>query len=165
MRKLTMIGLLLMMIPALVNAQTSREHRGYIYGFGAPGASIGDGDATATLHLGFGGERQVYKGLGAGGELGYFAPIQGMSAGIGIASGNGSYHFGSAGSTGKLDPFVTGGYSLAFRSDVANGFNIGGGVNYWFKERVGVRVEVRDHVFPLFRNTNFLGVNIGITFR
>lgn len=163
MRSTFLICIILTMISGLANAQTAREHRGYGYGFGAPGASVGDGGSTATLHVGVGGERLVYKGLGAGGEIGYIAPMTEMSSGFGIGSANGSYHFTT--SSGKLDPFVTGGYSLAFRSDVANGFNVGGGVDYWFKERVGLRVEVRDHYFPLFRSTNFIGVRIGITFR
>ncbi len=165
MRRAFLIGVVLTMITGLANAQTAREHRGYGYGFGAPGASVGDGGTTATLHVGVGGERLVYKGLGAGGEIGYIGPMTGMGSGFGIGSGNASYHFRTATSSGKLDPFLTGGYSLAFRNEVASGFKVGGGVDYWFKERVGLRVEVRDHYFPVFRSTNFIGVRIGLTFR
>ena len=165
MRKALLIGVVLTMMTGLANAQAAREHRGFGYGFGAPGASIGDGDATGTLHFGLGGERLVYKGLGAGGEVGYLGPMTEMSEGIGIGSANGSCHFRNATSSGKVEPFITGGYSLAFRNDVASGFNVGGGVDYWFKEHIGLRVEVRDHYFPIFRSTNFFGVRIGITFR
>jgi hypothetical protein len=165
MRRTFLIGILLTMITGLASAQTAREHHGYGYGFGAPGASVGDGGSNATLHFGVGGERLVYKGLGAGGEIGYVGSMTDLSAGIGVGSGNASYHFKTAASSGKLDPFLTGGYSLAFRSDVASGFNVGGGVDYWFKERLGLRVEVRDHVFPVFRNMNLIGVRIGLTFR
>jgi hypothetical protein len=125
MRKALLIGVVLTMMTGLANAQAAREHRGFGYGFGAPGASIGDGDATGTLHFGLGGERLVYKGLGAGGEVGYLGPMTEMSEGIGIGSANGSYHFRNATSSGKVEPFITGGYSLAFRNDVASGFNVG----------------------------------------
>ncbi len=165
MRRAFLIGVVLTMITGLANAQTAREHRGYGYGFGAPGAAVGDSGATATLQVGVGGERLVYKGLGAGGEIGYIWSMTERSSGIGVGSGNASYHFRTAASGGRIDPFLTGGYSIAFRSDVASGFNVGGGIDYWFKERVGLRLEVRDHVFPAFRNMNLIGVRIGLTFR
>jgi hypothetical protein len=165
MRKAFLIGVLLTITTGLANGQTTREHRGYGYGFGAPGASVGDGGSNATLHFGVGGERLVYKGLGVGGEIGYIGSMTDMSAGIGVGSGNASYHFKTSVSSGKLAPFLTGGYSIAARSDVASGFNVGGGVDYWFKERVGLRVEVRDHIFPAFRNMNLIGVRFGLTFR
>lgn len=165
MRRVLLTIVCSMVMAIAVKAQGPAEHRGYGYGFAAPGASVGDGGSTGTLHLGVGGERLVYKGLGVGGEVGYIGSMTEMSSGLGVGSANASYQFPNSGSGGKLTPFVTGGYSLAFRSDVANGFNVGGGVNYWFKERVGLRIEVRDHVFPEFRNMNLIGVRVGITFR
>jgi hypothetical protein len=156
---------LLMMFAVGASAQSPREHRGYGYGFAAPGASVVDGGSNATLHLGVGGEGLVYKGLGVGGEIGYIGSMTEMGSGFGVGSANASYLFRSAGSSSKLDPFVTGGYSLGFRSEASSGFNVGGGVNYWFKERVGLRIEVRDHVFPEFGNMNLIGVRLGITFR
>ena len=54
---------------------------------------------------------------------------------------------------------------MVFRNAIGNGFNAGGGINYWFKERVGMRFEVRDHIFPLFGSTNLISFKVGITFR
>lgn len=165
MQRAFLIFICLMMLTAGVSAQASREHRGYGYGFAAPGASIVDGGANATLHLGAGGERLVYKGLGVGGEIGYVGSMTGMGSGFGVGSASASYQFRNATSSGKLDPFITGGYSVGFRGEATSGFNVGGGVNYWFKERVGLRMEVRDHIFPEFSNLNVIGVRVGITFR
>ena len=165
MRKGFWIGLMVIMSHGLVAAQTGGEHHGYGYGFVAPGVRASDNTAQATLHFGVGGDRLVYKGLGAGGEVGYLGLTRGLGGGVGIVSANSTYNFRNASSTGKLVPFLTGGYSLIFRNDGANGFNIGGGVNYWFKEHVGLRFEVRDHVFKDFGNTHFVGFRIGLAFR
>lgn len=61
-------------------------------------------------------------------------------------------------------PFVTGGYSLRIRAGVASAFNFGGGVNYWFKDRVGLRLEFRDHISHSDLNY-FYGFRIGLAFR
>ena len=99
-------------------------------------------------------------------EIGYLAPARSISEGVGILSANGSYHFLNGEPSQKLVPFVTGGYSLAFREGSANLFNFGGGVNYWFRERMGLRLEFRDHVIPDGNHSDhFLGFRIGLTFR
>ena len=162
MRRGFWISIVLIIGHGLVVAQTRGEHHGYGYGFVAPGAAVGDGNAAATLHFGVGGDRLLYKGLGAGGEVGFVGLARELRGGFGLASANASYQ---AASTRKVVPFVTGGYSVVFREGSVNGFNIGGGVNYWFKEHVGLRFEVRDHVFSEFRNANFVGFRIGLTFR
>jgi hypothetical protein len=145
-------------------AQSEKEHRGQGYVFVAPGA-ISSSGTTATLHFGVGGEGLVHKGLGIGGEIGYLGPARGLQEGVGLFSANGSYHFKNASASGKLVPFVTGGYSLIFREGKANGVNFGGGVNYWFREAVGLRLEFRDQVFTLGETTHYYGFRIGLAFR
>ena len=115
--------------------------------FGAGGAFAGDGTA-AIMQVSGGGEGLIYKGLGAGGEIGYLFPRQAAGEGFGLLSTNGFYHFPSAGSLRSVIPFVTAGYSLAFRNGSANLMNFGGGVDYWFSEHAGLRLEARDHVWP-----------------
>ncbi len=130
----------------------------------APGATSPGG--TGTLHIGGGGEGLVAKGLGLGGDLGYGAPWRSFGDGIGTLSPNVSYHFLSRNREAKAEPFVTGGYTLFFRSGTANGFNFGGGVNWWFKEGVGLRFEVRDNVMVANGDTgHFIGFRIGLAFR
>ena len=134
--------------------------KGSGYVFIAPGA-ISGGETTATLHFGGGGDVLLYEGLAAGAEVGYLAPIRAPGDGFGILSANLSYYF--ARRQRRLVPFVTGGYSLAFRSGTANGGNFGGGVEYWFRDHVGVRFEFRDHLFSS-DSPHFYGFRFGVAF-
>jgi hypothetical protein len=106
----------------------------------------------------------VYKGLGVGGELGYVTPWHAFSNGLGVLSADGSYHFNRS---EKVVPFVSSGYTLLFRSGSINGVNFGGGVNYWFRERVGLRLEFRDQVGLSGggSTTHFYGFRVGMSFR
>ena len=116
------------------------------------------------LHFGGGGEAYVYKGLGFGAEIGYLSPIKALDQGLGCLSINGLYAFrGSAG--GKVVPFISGGYSLLFRSGTLNAVNFGGGINYWFTRKVGLRLEFRDHVSPAYFQDHLLQGRVGITVR
>lgn len=162
MHKLILAILFTGLMSFAIAAQTTSEHRGQGYAFVATG---GYSDSTATLHFGVGGEGLVYKGLGVGGEIGYLAAARQLDSGFGVLSPNISYHFLNASKSGKVVPFVTGGYSLFFRSGVAHGVNFGGGINYWFKERVGLRLEFRDHIPAHGDLGHFYGVRIGLAFR
>ena len=151
----------LALIPASALAQKGEMPRGWGYGFGAIGATSGDFGHT-TVHVGGGGERLFFKGLGAGGEIGYLTTYSSPGDGIGVASANVAYHFAKPGQ--KLVPFVTGGVSLFFRTGAAGGGNIGGGVQYWMKERVALRLEFRDHIVSS-DSPHFYGFRVGLAFR
>ncbi len=155
------VALLLISIAAV-----AQDSRGQGYLFVAPGATVfGSGGANTTGVFGFGGggEGFLAKGLAAGGEIGYVAPYKAFGDGIGLLSANGSYHF--KGSDRKVVPFLTGGYSLAFRDGSVNGANFGGGATWWAKDRLGLRLEFRDHYFPNNGDMNVLSFRIGLTFR
>jgi hypothetical protein len=106
-----------------------------------------------TLQFGVGGEYVIVKGIGVGAELGVVGVRQyfGETA-MGVFSPNGHYHF-VHGQDIKTDPFVTGGYTLMFRSGHAKLANFGGGMNYWFHRRLGVgsprSIEYHGHDRPL----------------
>ncbi len=161
MRKLIFAILLAVLLPLAAAAQ-GKERGGQGYGFVAPGSTSEGG---STLHFGVGGEGLVYKGLGVGGEIGYLGATRELSEGFGVLSPNVSYHFLNATKSGKVAPFVTGGYSLLFRSGVAHAVNYGGGVNWWIKDRVGLRLEFRDHVVTDSDLGHFFGFRIGLAFR
>jgi hypothetical protein len=164
MPKFFSVIFLLVLAASQLNAQTtSSEYRGHGYAFGAVGGATGSSDPL--FHAGVGGERLLYKGFGIGGELGYLWVGERPDAGLGVASVDAQYHFLNASQSRKVVPFVTGGYSLLFRSGALNAVNLGGGVNYWFKERVGLRFEVRDHFPPENADAHFIGFRVGITFR
>jgi len=155
---------ILVLLPAIGSAQDEQSDQ-YIqgYAFVAPGIAVGDGSA-GFLHLGGGGEVSLYKGIGFGGELGYMAPFESMSSGLGVLSVNGLYTFERRGGA-KLEPFVTGGYSLIFRSGSVNAMNIGGGANYWFNNKVALRLELRDHFSPSHMDDHLVAGRIGFSFR
>jgi len=96
--------------------------------------------------------------IGVGGEVGLIGRTD--FGALGAASINGSYHFAPR---GRTVPFATGGYSRFF--DFNSGINLanlGGGINYWFADHFGLKLEVRDH----FRaGVNYLEFRFGATFR
>jgi len=158
-------------VPAAALAQSAgtapaKPVSGLGYGFAGLGAAVGEGDSTGTWHLGGGGEVIFADAVGVGAEIGYLNSFEEDSEGIGVFSVNGTYHFGGGSPSGKVRPFVTGGYTLGFRDGHVNLFNVGGGVNVWLKPKVGLRVEFRDHIWVEDNDTlQFLGVRVGVTFR
>ncbi len=144
--------------------QTEDGHSGQGYAFFAPGAVSHDGGRSAQI--GAGAEGLVFRGLGAGADIGYLYPQRDFGRGFGLLSVNGSYHFGTRRPGSKVVPFVTAGYSLAFRNGHANLANFGGGLHYWFTDRVGLRAEFRDHVWGCSGcTTHFWGFRFGVAFR
>ncbi|MCI0387588.1 MAG: hypothetical protein MOB07_02290 [Acidobacteria bacterium] len=161
MRRLIFVILLAGLLPFAAPAQT-KERRGQGYVFVAPGSFAQE---VATLHIGGGGEGLVYKGLGVGGEIGYLGIIGELGEGFGVLSPNVSYHFTNATRSGKFAPFVTSGYSLLFGEGVASAVNLGGGMHWWFKDRVGLRLEFRDHVIVTDGAPHLFGIRFGVAFR
>jgi hypothetical protein len=154
-------------VSAAAQPESEKEHRGQGYVFFAPGGIFEGGYHTGTAHFGGGGEGLIYKGIGLGAEVGYLTPWRDFSQGIGMASVNGSYHFMR---NRTVSPFVTAGYSLGFREGHINLVNFGGGVNWWMNDRIGLRLEFRDHIYSEshFNHTDrfhYLGGRIGFAFR
>lgn len=147
------------------STQSGTNHRGYGYVFIAPGGIVSPDGSAATLHFGGGGEGLIKGGFGVGGEIGGLTYVRSFSSAIGVFSAGANYHFLNASKSGKVVPFVNGGYTLFFRDGVANGVHFGGGVNYWFKERVGLRFEVRDHFAVQYPEAHYVGFRFGMTFR
>lgn len=158
MRRMFLAILVVALLPVLAAAQ-DRPYSGLGYVFFAPGgASPGN---NMLMHFGVGGEGFAYKGLAAGAEIGMLGPKECLSEGIGLFSPNASYHFNR---NAKLVPFVTGGYSLGFRQGIGNMVNFGGGVNYWFKPRLGLHLAFRDHLYPP-ENAHLWEFRFGLSFR
>ncbi len=147
----------------VVSCSIASAQRSHGYLFIAPGGASGGGATVMTLHLGAGGDFILGKGIGIGGEIGALGPRHDYADSLfGLASVNGSYHFPAS---DKIDPFVTAGYSLGFRSGTENFFNFGGGLNFWFIPRLGLRLEIRDHVAREFgQSLHFWGVRFGLAF-
>jgi hypothetical protein len=159
------VGLVLSVASNLFAETGDASGHGYV--FAAPGRITGE--SMLTLHFGGGAETPTTRGFGVGVELGYLAPVNYLADGFGVFSANGSYHFGNTAMSSKAIPFLTLGYSLGFRSGTVNGFNVGGGINYWFTNSIGVVLEFRDHAFDVSRRSahfdHFYEFRFGWTFR
>jgi hypothetical protein len=139
----------------------SEERRGWGYGFAAPGGAFN----SVTLQFGGGGEGVLHKGFGVGAEFSYLGPVDQFGEGFKVLSTNSSYHFVASDPDQKWVPFVTGGYSAGFRNGrTENMVNFGGGVNYWFARRAGLRLEFRDHVLTN-GGTHLYGLRVGFNFK
>jgi hypothetical protein len=149
-------------IAVLGGAVRAQHSNGYVYF--APGGVSCCGHTAMTIQLGVGGEAILGKGIGVGAEIGAVGVRRDFGDSVvGIFSPNGYYHF-AHGKGVKADPFVTGGYTLLFRTGHANLFNFGGGLNYWFRQRLGVRFEIRDQVLTDGAAVHYWGVRAGLVF-
>lgn len=154
-------GTFMLLICMLTGFSARAEINGYV--FAAPGGISSSGRTSATLHVGAGGEGVFRSGIGAGAEVGYLGTDSGFRYGVGVLSPNGYFHFAHR---RRLDPYVTGGYTLFFRGEHLNLFNLGGGVNWWFRDRLGVKAEFRDHISAQSSNsTHYWGFRFGLVFR
>ncbi len=155
--------LTLVLLGAFASTVQAQSSNGYL--FFAPGGITCCGYTTMTLHFGAGGEAILGKGIGLGAEIGALGTRTGFEhSAVGIFSPNGYYHF-IHGPGIRADPFLTGGYTLLFRSGHENLFNVGGGLNYWFHRRLGVRLEFRDHVDTDGTSLHYWGFRFGLAFR
>ncbi|MGH9660050.1 MAG: hypothetical protein ACRD96_15990 [Bryobacteraceae bacterium] len=130
------------------------------FGVAAPTIDIGNGYNT-----GVGGEGFVWRDLAVGSDVAYVFPRRSAGSGYGLWSINPAWHFGASSRWTRVVPFVTTGYSLAFRSGVANMINYGGGATWWMNDRLGLRFEIRDHRTPQYENFHFVTFRTSIAFR
>ena len=135
---------------------------GQSHGYGFAGAMIGGnkGSVQSAFRYGIGGGWAVAPHVTVGGEVGGVQK-DGIDA---MVSVNVGVHFRRRVETG-FDPFVTGGITGArFGGESGILRNIGGGINYWFRPRVGFRTEFRG--YPGGRDLNsFSEFRVGISFR
>lgn len=167
MRNLLVVFYVLLLVPAIGLGQEQKKEEkapGQGYLFAAPSAGISSGGTTGFFHFGGGGEVNLYKGLGIGAEIGYLSSYREIEEGVGVFSLNGLYSF-KKDRRDKAVPFVSGGYSMFFREGHMNAVNFGGGLNYWFSDKTGLRLEFRDYVHPKCWERHIIQVRIGITFR
>jgi hypothetical protein len=118
----------------------------------------------SNVGVGGGAEGFLWHGLTVGLDAGYYQfPAEG-NAGYGVLMLGPGYHFVNRKKPVKIDPYVSGavlGIPID-RVGLARAGSLGGGVNYWFKERLGLQIGgqaqvVNREMLVLFR--------IGLTFR
>lgn len=162
MNRLSLIAIAALLLASTSSyAQENRLPQAMVHGFFGGGPAI-SGGASGFLHYGGGFDIRVIEGLSGGAEIGFLHPGREFSSGFGLFSANGTYHFKPTVQRGSISPFVTGGYSLAFRNGHANLGNFGGGIDYSFGRSKALRFEVRDHVWPDDGGVHFLTFRIGL---
>lgn len=167
MKNLFAVFCILLLVAAIGFGHEQKKQEkalGQGYLFVAPGATLYKGEMAGNFQYGGGGEINLYKGLGVGGEIGYLSSIRSMRAGVGVFSVNGLYSF-KIDRRDKLVPFITGGYSMRCRHRFEDAINFGGGINYWLSDKIGLRIEIRDYFHPKHLETHMVQSRIGIAFR
>jgi hypothetical protein len=151
----------------LFAAHASAQGLGYAEG-GPAGVNGYFGRWSDSFHVGGGAEIVAADHVGIGGEVGFFGRLV-------VASANATVHLGGV-KNAKFSPFVTAGFSVFGIGDgegavdnlfgVFSAYNVGAGLHYWAADRVGFRVEFRDHFRPDDRGmTQYWSVRAGIAFR
>jgi len=81
------------------------------------------------------------------------------SLNMALATLKGTYHFGNDGNGRSVRPFGAAGLSLMVGESTYGMILLAGGIDWWTRQRAGIRVEVRGQ-FPIM-----LGVRVGVVFR
>lgn len=162
MKKLHLVASASTLALPLAAQEKSHAWQGYgYYGFGARGEAPYQDSMYNTY--GAGAEGFLYRGLALGIDGGYLSQVPGYSAkGFVLVAPDVSYHIGRG---RKFVPFAAFGVG-GIASDYGFGLmaHLGGGFSYWFKDRVGVRVEYRQ-----VQTSSDIGalpmIRFGVTFR
>ena len=140
------------------------EYKWNAHGYFAGGSSMGDNNAG---YAGGGGgfEAFVWKRVTVGGDVSVFRDNYYTAVGtFGHIGAQVGYHFASRDKTRGADPFVIFGVGGYFPEESSAAVHGGGGLNYWFHRRIGVRFEFRVAGRPYGDNID--GVfRAGIAFR
>lgn len=112
--------------------------------------------------FGAGGDIFVYKGAAVSPSVGWVFNRGNIGSGAALVTLNGSYHFLRG--KGRFEPFVSGGYGAWTNfGDSVSLFNYGGGGQYWFTKRLGVRVELLN--FQHSQHRELTSIRFGLAFR
>lgn len=137
------------------------QGRGAGFGYASLGAATEGHGSEAFWAFGGGGEYVASSGLGLRLDVGVLTD-SGLDEAVGIFTPGVLFEFKPERRTA---PFVTTGYTLLFRSGTANGLHFGAGVRHWFRERFGIRFEVRDDVLFPDGAFHFISGRVSFLFR
>ena len=129
--------------------------------------------AERVLAHGFGGAFLANRAsggaqLGGGGEVRFGRFSAGLEAGLfdrsPFLSLSGSFYAPALNLQKSIVPFFKAGVTVV-SSDAPDWIHFGGGLDYWPRDRLAFRFEVRDHVATGSSGAHVLGVTFGIVVR
>ena len=94
--------------------------------------------------------------------MGYITSTTDFTGGLGLLAGGPVYLFRMS---SRYQPYIRGGVSLAFRQGALPLVHVGGGVNRWFDDRLGLKLEIRDHFHPRYPSFQVLEFTVGLLFK
>jgi hypothetical protein len=157
---------IVMLVVGLSFAGTPRAYgQGIGSAVAGPGGFSGFfGSSSSALQVA-GGAEALFRGVaGVGGEFGVF-----LSGGdfLTALSVDGVVHVTKPRSRSRFSPFVCVGYSAMGDGDVSfKAVNAGVGLDIWSKDRVGLRLDFRDHLRSDPRgDVHYWTIRAGIAFR
>jgi hypothetical protein len=156
--KLTILALTLFAIPVWPQAA---RYNGLGYTFFSAGTCQ---HRYANVGVGGGGEGFLWRGLTLGADIGYYRFPADRNPGYGVATLGPGYHFVNRNKPVKVDPYVSGNIlGIGFApGGAAAAASLGGGVNCWFKDRMGLQIGGQVQAVSCERLVVF---RIGLTFR
>jgi hypothetical protein len=154
---------------AICQTAAAQHTHGYVFAGAAtiPGRSAFTFWQGDYVTLGGGGEGALGRRCTVGGEASALLSRQALyGRSAGVFSVGPAFHFLPRGER-KLDPFVNGGFALLAANGAGAMFYFGGGANYWFHRRIGLRFEFRDQVWTpeAGERIQFVGGRFGVSFR
>jgi hypothetical protein len=161
--KRIILAMTLLSIPAWPQTEPAVKtfkYNGNGYTFFSAGACL---HGYANVGVGGGGEAFIWRGLTIGAEIGYYRFTAYRNAGYGVATVYPGYHFVDRKKPVKWDPYVNGTVlGLGFARGRAAAGHLGVGVNYWFKEKIGLQTGVQ---FQAIGCEPLVLFRVGLTFR
>ena len=136
------------------------DAQGLGYGVGGLAGVSGFFASAGAGHVAGGGEALFRGRAGIAGEVGLINNLT-------LGSANGVAHLVPSRAGHRLSPFVTGGWTrMSSGEGTFDAWNAGGGLDVWPRDRVGFRLEFRDHIRPDSRgNVHYWTIRGGIAFR
>jgi hypothetical protein len=149
------------LVAGLLGVAYSAHAQTAVYAVAGPAGVSGFFRSGRAVHAAGGADLLVAGPLGVSGEFGAFANTSSV---LWVTSVNGMVALVGP---SRIVPFLTAGYTRMSSGDGSfNAWNLGGGINAWFGERIGLRADIRDHIRPDSRGkVQYWAVRGGVVIR
>jgi hypothetical protein len=159
--------LLIVALAVAVLTIAPRYAESQVVGYGIFGPTVLSGGSEYLVSgTTAGGAEFLFNGrIGVGVEAGFIGTPQ---SGWPVLSATGVWHLASSRHAGpKVSPFLAAGISSIDSERSPNrSWNIGAGIDVWMRERVGLRIDYRDHFTPQADFTpRYSMLRVGVVFR